>query len=50
MLVIALVIAAGDELREQVPVTGRKLGARTVGPVLGDQLLLVRQAGADLEQ
>src|SRR5207245_877839 len=49
-LVHAVVVAAGDELPEEVPVPGRKLGARTVGPILGDHLLLVGETGADVEE
>ena len=50
MLVIAVVIAARDVLREQIPVSGWKLRTRTVRPVLGDHLLLVSQTAADVEQ
>src|SRR5439155_9382751 len=50
MLQIAVVIAARDVLREQIPVSGWKLRTRTVRPVLGDHLLLVSQTGADIEQ
>ena len=46
----AVVVAAGNVLGEQVPVAGRQDGAGSVGPVLGDHLLLVTQLGAEVEQ
>src|SRR5437867_12915119 len=46
----AVVVPTRDELREEVPVPGRKLRVRTVGPILGDHLLLVGETGADVEE
>src|SRR4030095_13469763 len=35
-----------DPLGQQAPVAGRGLGARPVGPILGDDLLLIGEFGA----
>jgi hypothetical protein len=50
ILVTTMVVAAGDELREQGPVPGRKLGVGAVRPVLGDHLLLVGEPRTEVEQ
>jgi hypothetical protein len=50
MLANTMVVEAGDELREQGPVPGRKLGVGTVRPVLGDHLLLVGEPCTEVEQ
>src|SRR5947209_5926806 len=50
VLLVAVAVPLRDELREQVPVAGRELRSRPVGPVLRDHLLLVRQSCAEREQ
>ena len=45
-----MVVATGNVLREEVPVSRRELGARSVGPVLRDHLLFVGQASAQVEE
>src|SRR6266542_1084061 len=48
--VVPVVIPRRYELGEEVPVAGRQLRAGTVRPVLRDHLLLVGEAGADVDQ
>jgi hypothetical protein len=50
ILVTTMVVAAGDELREQGPVPGWKLGVGAVRPILGDHLLLVGEPRTEVEQ
>src|SRR5207244_3231648 len=50
LLLGAMAVAARDELREEIPVAGRKLRVRTVRPVLGDHLLRIRQIRAQVDE
>ena len=49
VVVEAVTVALGDELGEEIPVAGGELGVRPVGPVLGDDLLAIREPSAVVE-
>ena len=50
VLFAAVTVPPRNELREQVPMAGRQLRPRAVGPVLSDQLLFVGQRCTEREQ
>src|SRR5262245_21074901 len=49
ILIQTVSVTARNELSEQTPVAGRRLGRRSVRPVFGDHLLAIAQVGADVE-
>ena len=49
VLVESMVVPGRDVLREEVPMSGRKLGVRAISPILRDHLLLVGQMRAEID-
>ena len=50
VLVDGVMITCGDELCEQIPMSGGQLRMRTVGPIFRDHLLLVVEPGTQSQQ
>src|SRR6185312_11708016 len=43
-------IPRGNELAEEIPMTGRQLRMRSIGPVFGNHLLLIREIRGEIDQ